>query len=102
MQLTRWHNSDFVYQLVERWENKLRLDTWDTAFIKKEMEENIPCPIKIDGKLYLAPYKYWMAFTNAHVSCCGSCNEETLLAVKETKEDLLRNSIEINEHSLEF
>lgn len=102
MQLKRWYNDDFVYQLVDRWENKLRLDTWDTAFIKKEMEENIPCPIKIDGKLYLAPYKYWIDFTSAHGSCCGSCNEETLLAVETTKKNLILNSVEINEWSLEY
>jgi len=102
MRLERWHNNDFVYQLIERWERKLRLDVWDTAFIKKEMEENIPCPIKIDGKLYLAPYKYWFDFIDAHGSCCGSCNEETLNAVDVAKKALIANSIDINEHSLEF
>lgn len=102
MKLERWHNHDFVYQLIDRWERKLRLDESDKHFILSDMLDNIPCAIKIDGKLYLAPYKYWFDFTDAFGSCCGSCNEETLLAVETTKKNLIINSIEINEHSLEF
>lgn len=101
MKITCYQHS-MLHDLTEHWQKTLNLNDDQVSQIYRDLNDNILMNIKLNGKWYEVPYKYWWDFTDAYFSACGSCNEQTLFEIERTKNMLLLNSTELKEGSNDF
>jgi hypothetical protein len=95
------YDTTLVYDLVNHMRKKGMPDNM-SGYLRFLLEDNIPMHIKIDGKLYSAPWRYWNAYVNAHASCCGCCNEDSIAEVDMAREELLKHAVQLKDGALDY
>ena len=95
------HDTTMVYDIVNHMREK-GLPDETAGYLRFLLEDNILMHMKVGGKLYKVAWKYWVAYVEAHCSCCGSCDEDSLAEVERTQKELLKNAIELTNHALDF
>jgi hypothetical protein len=95
------HDTTLVYDLVNHMREKGMPD-YMSGYLRFLLEDNIPMHIKIDGKLYSAPWRYWNAYVNAFASCCGCCNEDSIAEVDMAREELLKHAVQLKDGALDY
>lgn len=91
----------FVYDLVNHMRGKGMTDEM-SEYLRNLLEDNITMHIKIEGKLYSAPWKYWRDYVSAFNSCCGCCDLECFSDMEVTKKELLKHSVELKDSALDY
>jgi len=99
---------DFVSALLEKWRTELKIDDLALKLIRQDLIDNIPMNVRLNsdgirkkGEIYEVPYKYWLDFTSAHYSCCGSCNEDSLAELERSKNTMMIHATNV-EHCIDF
>ena len=95
------YDHSLVYDLVNHMRKKGMPDEM-AGYLRFLLEDNIPMHIKIDGKLYSAPWRYWQDYVGAFASCCGMCCDESIAEVERAKSELLKNATRLTDHALDY
>ena len=90
-----------VYDLVNHMREQGMPDEM-AGYLRFLLEDNIPMHIKIDGKLYSVPWRYWEDYTHSYSACCGVCCEESIADVERSKAELLKHASELQDHALDY
>lgn len=102
MKIDNLYQSTMIYDITNFISEKIKLTPEQSGLLRFCLEDNVLMNINIDGKNYETTWKYWKAFTQAHVDCCGTCNEDTLFEVKRSKTELIKNSTELSDYANSF
>lgn len=95
------YDTTMVYDIVNHMREK-GLPDETAGYLRFLLEDNILMKIKVGGKLYEVSWRYWVAYVEAHCSCCGICDEDSLAEVQRTQKELLENATELTDHALDF
>lgn len=94
-------DTTLIYDIVNHMRKKGMPDVMG-GYLRFLLEDNIPMTIRIDNKLYKAPYRFWQAFVQAHGSCCGCCDADSLHDVDVARKALLENSIHVTDQAIDY
>ena len=94
-------DNTMVYDIVNHMREK-GLPDETAGYLRFLLEDNILMKIKVGKKLYEVAWRYWVAYVEAHFSCCGVCDEDSLAEVKRTQKQLLKNATELTNHAIDF
>lgn len=95
------YDTTMVYDIVNHMREK-GLPDETAGYLRFLLEDNILMHIKVGGKLYQVAWRYWVDYVEAHCSCCGVCDEDSLAEVERTQKELLANATELTDHALDF
>ena len=95
------YQTSMVYDIVNHMREK-GLSDETAGYLRFLLEDNILMNIKIDGKLYEVAWRYWNDYIRAFGSCCGSYDEDTFAEVERSKNELLKNAIELTGNALDY
>lgn len=90
-----------VYDLINHMRKKGMPDAM-AGYLRFLLEDNIPMKIKIDGKLYSAPWRYWQEYVSAFASCCGCCNDDSIAEVDKARDVLLKHAVRLKDGALDY
>lgn len=94
-------NHSLVYDLVNHMRSKGMPDEM-AGHLRFLLEDNLLMNIKVDGKLYEVPWRYWQAYTSTFSACCGCCCDESILDVDIAKKELLKHATQLTDHALDY
>lgn len=94
-------DTNLVYDLVNHMREK-GLPDKTAGYLRFLLEDNIPMHIKLNGELYISPWRYWRDYVLAHSDCCGCCDEESIKDLDNARDQIIKHSVKVQPHAIDY